>query len=102
MDMERGTRAAPDKPTPPALRYRSRSMIQSQVGGKCRVDSGLRWFGRPIGASGPSTVCEVGPQPRGREDECLPKAPSRGTTHDLGGCPSRKTWAISAIGAYGG
>jgi hypothetical protein len=100
--MERGTRAEPDKPTPHALRYRSLSMIQSQVGGKCRVDSGLEWFGRPIAASSPSTVCEVDPQPRGGADQLQPKAPCWATTNDLRGCPSRSILATSAIGAYGG
>ena len=68
----------------------------------CRGDSGLECFGRSIGASGPSMVCEVDPQPRGGADQRQPKAPCWGTTHDLRGCPSRNIMAISAIGAYGG
>jgi acetyl-CoA C-acetyltransferase len=68
----------------------------------CRVDGGLECFGRPIGASGQNTVCEVDPQPRGGADQLQPKAPCWATTNDLRGCPSRSILATSAIGAYGG
>ncbi|HMO45376.1 MAG TPA: OB-fold domain-containing protein [Rubrivivax sp.] len=37
LDMERGMRAEPDKPTPLTVMYRNRDMIQGLVGGKCRV-----------------------------------------------------------------
>ena len=37
LDMERGMRAEPDKPTPLTVLYRNRDMIQGLVGGKCRV-----------------------------------------------------------------
>jgi 3-hydroxy-3-methylglutaryl CoA synthase len=37
LDIERGMRAEPDKPTPLTVLYRNRDMIQGLVGGKCRV-----------------------------------------------------------------
>ena len=37
LDMERGMRAEPDKPTPLTVLYRNRDMIQGLVGGKCRA-----------------------------------------------------------------
>ncbi|MFO1215845.1 MAG: 3-oxoacyl-[acyl-carrier-protein] synthase III C-terminal domain-containing protein [Burkholderiaceae bacterium] len=37
LDMERGMRAEPDKPTPLTVLYRNRDMVQGLVGGKCRV-----------------------------------------------------------------
>lgn len=37
LDMERGMRAEPDKPTQMTVLYRNRDMIQGLVGGKCRV-----------------------------------------------------------------
>jgi len=36
LDMERGMRAEPDKPTQMTVLYRNRDMIQGLVGGKCR------------------------------------------------------------------
>jgi 3-hydroxy-3-methylglutaryl CoA synthase len=36
LDMERGMRAEPDKPTPLTVLYRNRDMVQGLVGGKCR------------------------------------------------------------------
>jgi acetyl-CoA C-acetyltransferase len=61
-----------------------------------RVDSGLECFGRPIGASGPSMVCEMDPQRQGRAGQRQPEAPSGGTPRVLGGFPSRKILATSA------
>jgi uncharacterized OB-fold protein len=37
IDMERGMRAEPDKPTQMTVLYRNRDMIQGLVGGKCRA-----------------------------------------------------------------
>jgi hydroxymethylglutaryl-CoA synthase len=37
LDMERGMRAEPDKPTQMTVLYRNRDMIQGLVGGKCRT-----------------------------------------------------------------
>jgi 3-hydroxy-3-methylglutaryl CoA synthase len=37
VDLERGMRAEPDKPTQMTVLYRNRDMIQGLVGGKCRV-----------------------------------------------------------------
>ncbi len=37
LDLERGMRAEPDKPTPLTVLYRNRDMVQGLVGGKCRV-----------------------------------------------------------------
>jgi len=37
LDMERGMRAEPDKPTPLTVLYRNRDMVQGLVGGRCRV-----------------------------------------------------------------
>ena len=37
LDMERGMRAEPDKPTQMTVLYRNRDMIQGLIGGKCRV-----------------------------------------------------------------
>ncbi|HOM11880.1 MAG TPA: OB-fold domain-containing protein [Rubrivivax sp.] len=36
LDMERGMRAEPDKPTPLSVLYRNRDMVQGLVGGRCR------------------------------------------------------------------
>ena len=37
LDIERGMRAEPDKPTQLSVLYRNRDMVQGLVGGKCRV-----------------------------------------------------------------
>lgn len=37
LDMERGMRAEPDKPTQLSVLYRNRDMVQGLVGGKCRA-----------------------------------------------------------------
>lgn len=37
LELERGMRAEPDKPTPLTVLYRNRDMIQGLVGGKCRA-----------------------------------------------------------------
>lgn len=37
IDLERGMRAEPDKPTQMTVLYRNRDMIQGLIGGKCRV-----------------------------------------------------------------
>lgn len=37
LDIERGMRAEPDKPTPLSVLYRNRDMVQGLIGGKCRT-----------------------------------------------------------------
>ena len=90
LDIERGMRAEPDKPTPLSVLYRNRDMVQGLVGGKCRA---LRHAAVPAPAllREPAVQCarqpgRVQPSPR-RRGQVLSY-----TADALTYCPIRRTY----------
>ena len=68
----------------------------------CQIDSGLKCFGHPIGASGLRMIYEMYLQLQGRAGERQRKdLPRLGLTHNLGGFPHQNVAAVCIVGRYG-
>lgn len=64
----------------------------------CQLDSGLKCFGHPVGASGLRMAYEVYTQLQGRAGDRQRGKVDLGLTHNLGGSPFNSVAAVAILG----